>query len=69
LINIRAICLGKSRAKVITNTLSKPLFDEMHRRLNSDYGKQMMTVRKSTVEPVIGNLIEYLGMRKVNTLG
>jgi hypothetical protein len=65
----RAICLGKSRAKVITNTLSKPLFDEMHRRLTSDYGKQMMTVRKSTVEPVIGNLIEYLGMRKVNTIG
>ncbi|MDB4902892.1 MAG: transposase [Mucilaginibacter sp.] len=65
----RAICVGKSRAKVITNTLCKPLFDEMYQRVNSDYGKQMMIIRKSTVEPVIGNLIEYLGMRKVNTIG
>ena len=29
----------------------------------------MMVIRKSTVEPIIGNLIEYLGMRKVNTIG
>jgi hypothetical protein len=61
--------VGKSKAKVISTTVSKPLFDEMHQRVHSDYGKQMMTIRKSTVEPVIGNLIEYLGMRKVNTIG
>ncbi len=65
----RAICRGKSKAKVISTTVSKPLFDEMHKRIHSDYGKRMMTIRKSTVEPVIGNLIEYLGMRKVNTIG
>ncbi|WP_353959484.1 transposase [Mucilaginibacter flavus] len=41
----------------------------MHKRLNDAYGKQMMIIRKSTVEPVIGTLIEYLGMRKVNTIG
>ena len=41
----------------------------MHQRLNGSYGKQMMVVRKSTVEPVIGHLVEYLGMRKVNTIG
>jgi transposase len=65
----RAVCLGKSKAKVISTTVSKPLFDEMHQRMKGGYGKQMMTIRKSTVEPVIGNLIEYLGMRKVNTIG
>lgn len=37
--------------------------------MSEPYGKQMMVIRKSTIEPVIGNLIEYLGMRKVNTIG
>ncbi len=41
----------------------------MYKRMNEVYGKQMMVIRKSTVEPLIGNLIEYLGMRKVNTIG
>ena len=54
---------------MLTNSLTSPLFDEMHKRMKDDYGKQMMIIRKSTVEPIIGNLIEYLGMRKVNTIG
>ena len=54
---------------MLTNSLTSPLFDEMHKRMNDDYGKRMMIIRKSTVEPIIGNLIEYLGMRKVNTIG
>ncbi|WP_419698974.1 IS1182 family transposase [Mucilaginibacter sp. NFX135] len=66
---IRMKCLGKSTYKMLTSSITKPLFEEMHKRMNDDYGKQMMTIRKSTVEPVIGNLIEYLGMRKVNTIG
>ncbi len=66
---IRTTCIGKSTYKMLTNSLTKPLFDEMYKRVNDDYGKQMMTIRKCTVEPVIGNLIEYLGMRKVNTIG
>jgi len=66
---VRTQCIGKSTYKTLTNSLKRPLFDEMHKRINANYGKQMMTIRKSTVEPVIGNLIEYLGMRKVNTIG
>jgi transposase len=66
---IRKTCIGKSTYKMLTNSLTRPLFDEMHNRMIDNYGKQMMTIRKSTVEPVIGNLIEYLGMRKVNTIG
>jgi len=54
---------------MLTNSLSRPLFDDMHNGMKDGYDKQMMTIRKSTVEPVIGNLIEYLGMRKVNTIG
>jgi transposase len=66
---IRTTCIGKSTYKMLTNSLIRPLFDEMHHRMIDDYGKQMMTIRKSTVEPIIGNLVEYLGMRKVNTIG
>lgn len=65
----KSTCIGKSRQKMITNSLSKPLFDEMHLRINSPQGKKMMAVRKSTVEPVIGTLVEYLGMKKVYTKG
>src|SRR5476651_1122585 len=66
---VREKCIGKSTYKMLTNSLKGPLFDEMHKRMKEKYGKQMMIVRKSTVEPVIGNLIEYTGMRKVNTIG
>jgi len=66
---VRAECIGKSTYKMLNTSLKRPLFDEMHKRLNDNYGKQMMIIRKSTVEPVIGNLVEYLGMRKVNTIG
>jgi len=66
---IRIKCLGKSDYKNLVDSVKKPLFDEMHKRMNEVYGKQMMVIRKSTVEPIIGNLIEYLGMRKVNTIG
>jgi len=66
---IRTTCIGNATYKMLTNSLTRPLFDEMHKRMKGDYGKQMMVIRKSTVEPIIGNLIEYLGMRKVNTIG
>lgn len=62
-------CVGKSKQKMITNSISKPLFDEMHQRINGTEGKKMMSIRKSTVEPIIGNLVEYLGMKKVYTKG
>lgn len=66
---MRTKCLGRKDYKNLVDSANKPLFDEMHKRMNEVYGKQMMVIRKSTVEPIIGNLIEYLGMRKVNTIG
>jgi len=65
----RKACIGKSGYKILTNSLTKPLFDDKQLRMKGDYGKQMMVIRKSTVEPVIANLIEYLGMSEVNTIG
>ena len=66
---IRTKCIGESTYKMLTSSVKRPLFDEMHKRMQEAYGRQMMIIRKSTVEPVIGHLVEYLGMRKVNTRG
>ena len=55
--------------KKITVTLDKPLFDQMQSRMETHKGKRMMKQRQSTVEPVLGTLINYLGMKRVNTIG
>jgi len=41
----------------------------MHQRLQTNYAKRMKKIRQSTVEPVLGTLINYLSMRRVNTRG
>ena len=38
-------------------------------RLQTNYAKRMKKIRQSTVEPVLGTLINYLSMRRVNTKG
>lgn len=66
---LRASCIGKSHEKKITNTADKEHYDKMHERLQSPYAKKMKKLRQSTVEPVLGTLINYLGMRRINTRG
>lgn len=66
---LRASCIGKSHEKKITNTADKDHYDKMHVRLQSPYAKKMKKLRQSTVEPVLGTLINYLGMRRINTRG
>lgn len=66
---LRSQCIGKSAIKKITVTLDKPLFDQMQARMETHKAKRMMKLRQSTVEPVLGTLINYLGMRRVNTIG
>lgn len=65
---LRSQCIGKGYIKKITITLDKPLFDQMQARMETHKGKRMMKLRQSTVEPVIGTLINYLGMKRVNTI-
>jgi transposase len=67
---LREQCLGNSsREKKITDTVDKPLYDRMHARMQTPKGQRMKKIRQSTVEPVIGTLVNYLAMRKVNTKG
>lgn len=67
--SLRATCIGKSPEKKIVDTIDKPYYDKMHLRLQSSYAKTMKKLRQSTVEPVLGTLINFLGMRRVNTRG
>lgn len=66
---LRSVCIGKSDIKKIEDTVDKPLYDRMHERLQTIKAKQMKKLRSSTVEPVLGTLINYLSMRRVNTRG
>lgn len=66
---LRASCIGKSDFKAITESTDKPLYDEMHERLKSNKAKRLKKQRSSTVEPVLGTLINFMGMRRVWTRG
>ncbi len=66
---LRSQCIGKSDFKKIEDTVNKPLYDRMHVKLQTEKAKRMKKLRSSTVEPVLGTLVNYLGMRRVNTRG
>lgn len=66
---LRSTCIGKSFEKSIRDTIDKPYYDRMHERLKSPYARKMKKLRQSTVEPVLGTLINFLAMRRVNTRG
>jgi hypothetical protein len=63
-------CLGKKgREKKINDTVDKPYYDVMHVRMQTAKGIHMRKIRQSTVEPVIGTLVNYTGMRKISSRG
>lgn len=66
---IKSTCIKKSNERRITITVYKKQYDRAIARVKSREGKYMKYKRQSTVEPVFGSLINFRGMRKVNTLG
>lgn len=69
---LREECCGKTtKYKKIDNSIHKDLYDKMHQKLenNKSYAKQMVKVRSKTVEPVLGTLINFTNMKRVNTRG
>jgi transposase len=66
---LRSSCIGKSPEKKIVDTFDKPYYDKMHERLKTPYARRMKKLRQSTVEPVLGTLINFLAMKRVNTRG
>ena len=53
----------------IRETIDKPYYDRMHIRMQTRKASILMKLRQSTVEPVIGTLVNYQGMKRVNTKG
>jgi transposase len=53
----------------IRETIDKPYYDRMHVRMQTRKASRLMKLRQSTVEPVIGTLVNYTGIKKVNTVG
>lgn len=67
--HLRSICIGKSDFKKIDDSIDKPYYDRMHRRLQNVNREKTRQLRSSTVEPVLGTLVNFLAMRRVNTRG
>lgn len=67
---LRTRCIGgRADYKKIEETIDKPLYDGMHERLQTPYAKKMKKRRQSTVEPVLGTLINFMGLRRIWTRG
>lgn len=61
-------CKGKKASeKRLHHTYYKAQYERMTERLSSRFGKRMMRLRSATVEPVLGSLINYYGLRQINT--
>jgi transposase len=69
---LREQCCGKStKFKKIDDSIHKEHYDRMHQKLtkNPYYAKKMVRVRSKTVEPVIGTLVNFTNMKRVNARG
>jgi transposase len=66
---LRSVCIGKSDFKKIDDSVDKPFYDRMYARLQTVNREKIRRIRSSTVEPVLGTLVNYVAMRRVNTRG
>ena len=69
---LREQCCGKvTKFKKLEESIHKPYYDRMHEKLNRNklYTKRIAKKRSSTVEPVLGTLINYFNMKKINSRG
>ena len=66
---IKTRCLGKSYEKRIRITIWVEQYERNNERVRSRFGRQMKSKRQSTVEPVWGTLTQFMGLRKINTIG
>ena len=64
-------CVKTTKFKKIDDSIHKEHYDRMHQKLtqNPAYAKKMVRVRSKTVEPVIGTLVNFTNMKRVNTRG
>ncbi|WP_303922274.1 IS1182 family transposase [Draconibacterium sediminis] len=66
---IKKQCIGKSYEKRIGITIWVEQYERNNKRVKSRFGRYMKSKRQSTVEPVWGTLTQFMGLRKINTIG
>lgn len=67
---LREQCCGKrTKFKKLDDNIYKPLYAKMHDKMQTAYAKRISRIRSKTVEPVLGTLINFLNMKRVNTRG
>ncbi|WP_335966688.1 transposase [Galbibacter sp. PAP.153] len=66
---IKQQCIGRSHEKRINITAYRKEYERNIARVNSPQGRYMKAKRQSTVEPVFGTLTQFMGLRKINTIG
>lgn len=67
---IKEQCLGKTaQEKTFSVTYYREYYERNNKRVNSKQGRYMKSKRQSTVEPVFGTLTQFMGLRKINTIG
>ncbi|MBQ0734829.1 IS1182 family transposase [Aquimarina celericrescens] len=63
-------CLGKSaKEKKFSVTYYRAEYERNKQRLKTEKGRRMKVRRQATVEPVFGTLTQFMGLRKINTIG
>ena len=62
-------CIGKRKEKRIDITYYRDEYERAIERVNSREGKRMKKLRHSTVEPVLGTLINFMGLKRINSRG
>ncbi|UWX68263.1 transposase [Empedobacter stercoris] len=52
-------------------SIQKPLYDKMHEKLtqNKAYHRRLVKRRSATVEPVLGTLINFFNLKRINSRG
>ncbi|WP_425238011.1 IS1182 family transposase [Ulvibacterium sp.] len=67
---IRRQCLGKSaQEKKFSVTYYRAEYERNNQRIKTPLGRYLKGKRQSTVEPVLGTLTQFMGLRKINTTG
>lgn len=66
---LKPTCVPKSQCRQIIRTAYDPFYRRALERQQSRRGKRMKRLRQQTVEPVLGSLVDYYGLRKVNVRG
>jgi transposase len=62
-------CANAKGFKKLIDSADKHLYAYMQQRVESTKGKQMKLLRSSTVEPVLGSLINFTGLKRINPKG